>query len=78
MNSMGILFCVSGQVLALFLSALHALHLVLYFNFLMRMKDCSSSTKASERELVTKAIITLVLRRRLINSTLSFFVFEGM
>jgi hypothetical protein len=32
----------------------------------MRMKNCSSSTETSERELVPKAIITLVLRRRLI------------
>jgi hypothetical protein len=32
----------------------------------MRIKDCSSSTKTSEKELVSKAIITLVLRRRLI------------
>jgi len=62
---MGILFCISGTVLALFLIALQALLLVLYFGVLMKMKNCSSSTKTSERELVSKAIITLVLRRRL-------------
>jgi hypothetical protein len=32
----------------------------------MRIKNGSSSTKASEKDLVSKAIITLVLRRRLI------------
>ena len=53
-------------MLALFLFALHTLLLVLYFGVLMRMKNCSSSTKTSERELVSKAIITLVLRRKLI------------
>jgi len=56
----------SGPVMAVFLIALHALLLVLYFGVLMRMKKCSSSTKTSERELISKAIITLVLRRRLI------------
>ena len=56
----------SWPVLALFLFALHTLLLVLYFGVLMRMKNCSSSTKTSERELVSKAIITLVLRRKLI------------
>jgi len=66
MNLMGILFCMSGPVMAVFLIALHALLLVLYFGVLMRMKKCSSSTKTSERELISKAIITLVLRRRLI------------
>ena len=55
----------SGPVLSLFLIVLHTLLLVLYFGVLMRM-TCSSSTKTSERELVSKAIITLVLRRRLI------------
>ena len=66
MNLMRISFCVSGHNLALFLVAFHALLLVLHFSFLMRIKDCSSSTKTSEKELVSKAIITLVLRRRLI------------
>lgn len=66
MNLMRILFCMSGQELALLLIVLHTLLLPLYFCPLMRIKNGSSSTKASEKDLVSKAIITLVLRRRLI------------